>query len=297
MEPPRTGPPAGWYPDPARGGGRRWWDGVGWTATTAAGAAPAAGPFATPSPVSGMPATAPPRYPGVDRPASTARTSWSPGTGPGQVHLAIGARTQVEAERRMAEWGRRALVGMAVAAVAAAAVSAANWSHFAAFFHWYRLVIDASRHGGTPPPLPPGAMIPAIVDLPGLVLLASEIVFVVWQYRAAVAARALGLPARRTPRSGVVLWFIPIANLWCPYQAIRDCLPPGHPERRTVTRFWLALVAGELCGVGAVVAGTFARPAGIVLIVAAAGAWLVAVVNGRRVVGIAGDLHRTMAGS
>jgi Protein of unknown function (DUF2510) len=30
-------PDAGWYPDPAGGGGQRWWDGVGWTDHTRPG--------------------------------------------------------------------------------------------------------------------------------------------------------------------------------------------------------------------------------------------------------------------
>jgi hypothetical protein len=211
-------------------------------------------------------------------------------------HLFLRARALVDNERRMTDWGRWAIVGMAAASVAAAAVAAANWSHLAAFFHWYRLVFDASRTGGTPPPLPPGARLPLVVDVPGLILLAAEIVFVVWQFRAATAARALGMPARRSPRAGVVLWFIPVANLWCPYQAIRDCLPRDHPDRPTVLRFWLALVAGELCGGAGVVTGAFSRPAGIALIVVAALVWSVAVVAGRRVVRASGDIHRSMAG-
>jgi hypothetical protein len=51
--------PAGWYPDPAGGGGQRYWDGAAWTEHTAA--APAPQPYyqgivpATVAPRSGMP--------------------------------------------------------------------------------------------------------------------------------------------------------------------------------------------------------------------------------------------------
>lgn len=34
-------PPPGWYPDPQRPGGQRWWDGTVWTAHVSAPAAPA----------------------------------------------------------------------------------------------------------------------------------------------------------------------------------------------------------------------------------------------------------------
>ncbi len=268
---------------------------MGWTSTTSpASPAPTGGPATTPAPSPGSPVGPYPvgQYPGNPYPTSSVPATLHPT----DAHLLHNARALVDSERRMTNWGRWALVGMAVASVAATVVAADNWSHLAAFFHWYRVVFDASRAGATPPPLPNRARLPLVVDLPGLALLASELFFVVWQFRAATAARALGLPARRTPRAGVILWFIPVANLWCPYQAIRDCLPYDHPERRTVLRFWLGLVAGELCGGAGVVVGAFSRPAGIALIVVAAVVWSVAVVAGRRVVQASIDVHRSMAG-
>ena len=58
----------------------------------------------------------------------------------------------------------------------------------------------------------------------------AVIVACVWQHRAASAGRALGIPARHSPAWGVGAWFVPIANYWIPYSAIRDCLPPGDPD-------------------------------------------------------------------
>jgi hypothetical protein len=62
------------------------------------------------------------------------------------------------------------------------------------------------------------------------------IVACVWQHRAAAAARAQGFPARRSPAWGVGSWFVPVVNLWMPYSALRDCLPPGDPRRAHVLR-------------------------------------------------------------
>ena len=197
----------------------------------------------------------------------------------------------------MTNWGRWALAGIAAASVAAAVVAAANWFHLAAFFHWYRVVFDAAGRRHTTAPAGTARQAAARRRPAGAPLVASEIFFVVWQFRAATAARALGMPARRSPGAGVILWFIPVANLWCPYQAIRDCLPYDHPERRTVLRFWLALVVGELCGGAGVVVGAFSRPAGIALIVVAVVVWSVAVVAGRRVLQASIDVHRSMAGA
>ena len=78
---------------------------------------------------------------------------------------------------------------------------------------------------------------------------AAVVVFYVWQHRAASAGRALDIPSRQSPAWGVGAWFVPIANYWIPYCAIRDCLPPGDPRRAHILRWWIAyLIAGNLLG-------------------------------------------------
>ena len=69
------------------------------------------------------------------------------------------------------------------------------------------------------------------------------VLVLMWQYRAAKTARFLGLPAARSPGLGVGSWFIPVVNLWFPYQAIRDCLPPGHADRQVVNQMWACFIA------------------------------------------------------
>jgi hypothetical protein len=70
----------------------------------------------------------------------------------------------------------------------------------------------------------------------------------VWQHRAASAGRALGIPSRQSPAWGVGAWFVPIANLWIPYCAIRDCLAPDDPSRRHVRQWWIAWLVASLFG-------------------------------------------------
>jgi hypothetical protein len=212
-------------------------------------------------------------------------------------HLSLHFAALVDDEARSTPWARRALVGMAVGGAVAAALAVAYSAHFAAFFHWYREVFHAARVGGTTPAIPANANLPAAIDLPTLLSLVSEIVLLVWQFRAAKTARALGLPARHSPGAGVVFWFVPILDFWFPYQAIRDCLPPGHPERPAVLRFWLAVVGGQWLGLATLVTAAFSRPAGVVLAVATAVAWVVAAGTGQRVVAAAGDAHRQLAGT
>lgn len=75
----------------------------------------------------------------------------------------------------------------------------------------------------------------------------------VWQFRAAKTARAVFYPARHSPALGAWGWIIPVVNLWFPYQALRDCLPPGDPARGDVVRMWTCYICMMVLQIAAVV--------------------------------------------
>ena len=98
----------------------------------------------------------------------------------------------------------------------------------------------AARHHATAVPRTRATASPPIGLLVGVLTLAAVVVACIWQHRAASAGRALGIPSRRSPAWGVGSWFVPIVNLWMPYSAVRDCLPPDHPYRPRVLQWWVA---------------------------------------------------------
>ncbi|HEX4246050.1 MAG TPA: DUF4328 domain-containing protein, partial [Acidimicrobiales bacterium] len=151
-----------------------------------------------------------------------------------------------ENEHTSEPWAKRALlVYLAIIVIGAGIV----WLAEPSLHRYYAQVRFRLDHPGTGASLPQ-LSIPVwyrvVSPVIGLVTTAGFILFLVWQSRAASTARSLGYPARRSPALGVGGWFIPICNLWFPYQAIRDCLPPGHPRRRMVLHMWLCLVA-QIC--------------------------------------------------
>jgi hypothetical protein len=96
-----------------------------------------------------------------------------------------------------------------------------------------------------------GALFFLLVVLTGI----AVVVACVWQHRAASAGRALGIPARYSPAWGVGAWFVPIANFWIPYGAIRDCFPPDDPRRVRVLQWWIAwLIAATLSSAAGILA-------------------------------------------
>jgi hypothetical protein len=195
-----SNPPPNWYPDPAGPGSWRWWDGQQWSPHTA--------PMAPNAPLTTMPTGA---YMG----SSVAVLSF--------------------AERRLAVWARLAAIVFPLYSASSALVNAAYADRWHRYFHQLQLAANN-------PALPqPSLSLPAFTALAPLNLLALAfgVITLVWQHHAATTARALGYPARRTPGWGVAFWFIPIVNLWMPYQALRDCLPPDHPARRTLLTGWL----------------------------------------------------------
>jgi hypothetical protein len=89
--------------------------------------------------------------------------------------------------------------------------------------------------------------------------LVAVIVWLIWQHRAHRRLRQLGTQGLQfTPGWGVGWWFIPIANLWKPYQAIKALWVASDPEKRssdwregkasTILRWWSGafLVSGIL---------------------------------------------------
>ncbi len=151
------------------------------------------------------------------------------------------AEVTLHAESAMAPWGERAFAWYVVVVAVGLLVAWSESSHFRQVFHQLR--VQAST-GVAPAGLHSSVL---RTDLLGLVNLAVAAPFYVgvllWQHRAATTARRLGLPAVHSVGLGVGSWFIPVVNLWFPYQALRDCLPPDHPDRRTVGRLWTCFIA------------------------------------------------------
>jgi len=123
------------------------------------------------------------------------------------------------------------------------------------------------------PPLPDSFVLLGALSLLGMVGWIPLVLELMWAYRCATAAAALGIPARRDPVWAMVSWFIPVISWWFPYESIRDCLPPGHPERRTVGRWWAGYVVGTtgvFAGVAAALVSTVALAAVAVVYAAVA---------------------------
>jgi len=78
----------------------------------------------------------------------------------------------------------------------------------------------------------------AIQNLAGIAVLVVGILVVIWAYKAAENAVRLGYPAALSTGWAIGGWICPIVNWWFPYQSVRDLLPPGHPTRSLVGRWW-----------------------------------------------------------
>lgn len=161
---------------------------------------------------------------------------------------------------------------------------------FAAFFNG---VDYASKSGAPIPSLSDYYQVPAFYYLVQVGGLAGVILLALWQNRAAHRARWLGYPAQHSPVLGAWGWFIPIANLWLPYQAIRDCLPPGHPARAFTLRAYLAWLLSPFAGFAAAVVAVAADQVGVTVVVAVIVAALFALGAGglARVVRTIDQLH------
>jgi hypothetical protein len=266
------GAPPGWYPDPAGGPGQRWWDGYAWTEATVQPEVPPPPPAAPPTAASA--AAAPPGTP----PGTPHWAASQPGYGtpPGygappayRTPAAYGGRPSPTTTHLVA----RELSIFPVARLAVA-IPALNYlgslisqriyrTQFLKDGHQLRRIYEAAQQGRTAPAFHGSSTLNPITSLLGLLTIVAVVFACVWQHRAASAARALGWPAKRSPGWGVGSWFVPIVNIWMPYQAIRDCMPPEDPNRSLVLRWWLIFTATWSLTTAAGVAALFSS--GVVL--------------------------------
>jgi hypothetical protein len=74
-----------------------------------------------------------------------------------------------------------------------------------------------------------------VVILWRIALAITVVVFLIWFYRARISAERSDWPQRRARGWAFWGWVVPIADLWVPYQVMRDiwraCLPPRRRAR------------------------------------------------------------------
>jgi hypothetical protein len=136
-----------------------------------------------------------------------------------------------------------------------------------------------------------------VSDLLGLAAIAAVVGACMWQHRAASTARALGYAAKHSPGWGVGCWFVPIVNLWMPYQAIRDCLAPGDPNRRLVKQFWFCFIGQQVFLPAVIVTGFFSSGVSLALSIPGALLALGLVSTAPRFVTAIAAAHREAVGS
>lgn len=181
----------------------------------------------------------------------------------GQVGVTVAAQPE---ERALTPWAKAAVITYTAGGAVSGFVAWASAASWARYFHQVRVffhtvgVVPAGTHNVVAPQPPPGGY------LLSPLILAAEVLFLLWQYRAAKAARRLGYPARRSPGWGVGSYFVPVVDLWMPYQALRDCLPPGHGARPDVLRAWLLGVATALINASLIFALAEDRSLGLLLL-------------------------------
>lgn len=242
----------GWYPDPGGSAAVRWWDGTRWTEHL--------GP--------------PP-----------------PPVGPGLPGGPMDPRRLVDDERTGARRARAALVAGAAIQTVMSVTTAVVYSAF--FSDLFREIERSSRTRSSSPPTFSGSVTGGflVLNLVQVGYLVVGVLFIVWTYQAARTARALGLPARLESYWSVLGWIVPIVNLWFPYLVVADCLPPGHPARRTVG-WWWGLYLGMGLGSIVVVVGSFASlPVALAGAVVPSTLAVLAALRGRAMIRAIADEH------
>jgi hypothetical protein len=284
----------GWYDDPWGTDDERYYDGIAWTRATrrpgsndayvVPGSADSlAVPPVVASPqeaVSGGPVGEVGGSPGAGpAPIAPVPPGWHPDpwgahalrwwdgsrwTGHVSGAAAVAPAFTTVPERDASRWARLSMLwaGPAFAVYVVAGSFQAQW----VADHWGEI-----RNANGRVEVGGNALAATLGQLGVFALVAALVLFLIWFYRAAVAAAAVGLPARRRAGLATAAFVIPVVNLWWPYQSACDLLPQGHPGRVVLRRWW-ACTIGSVVGVFATYGAAFV------------GDWALALVAGLTVV-------------
>lgn len=153
----------------------------------------------------------------------------------------------------MTQWLRGLLIASALVYLIFGLSKLAQWHVFAAM-----------RDGREPPEIAMTIVLQSIVlryGFPGtlmtLVIIGTITLFMIWTYRASANIHALGGQGIRfTPGWAVAWYWIPIANLWMPYQVMREIWrysgspigPRPDTTSRLLTWWWICWVAFFIAG-------------------------------------------------
>lgn len=197
------------------------------------------------------------------------------------------ARPGIEEERRLARLvagampiAASAYVATSIATVAVFRWVADNWSEF----------VEAAETGTALSPAVPSwvSVLSWVGQFP---LLAVQILFLVWCHKAATVGRDLGFPARRSPAWAVGSWFIPVLNLWWPYQSVVDAMPPGDPARARVGTWWGLWVGLNVTVIAVGASAFFAVTVSVAAIILQSVLAIAAAIAARRMIYAVLDTH------
>lgn len=266
----------GWYPDPSNHARRRWWDGSQWS-----------------------------EY--VDLPLSHLP--------PPPTAIAPASSLQADLDGALAT-GRQAATWLWVAAAIAAFYLVVSAFMFHGLFEgFFDMIDEASTNAGRYPGSRVGTtgttgtpftsveddlawmnLASPLLNLLQLGQLAIGVLFAVWLYKAAKLADRLGLRGGLQPYWAILGFIVPIVNLWFPLLVARDCLPPGHPGRRSALAWWLLYMGASLSGVGVLFLSLVSLPLAVTAALVAAGIGFMAVVKARDTIGAIGSCHTDLVG-
>jgi hypothetical protein len=192
-------------------------------------------------------------------------------------------------EQRLLRWAKAAVIAYPLTVLAGAITNYALSAQWRRYFHYVHVLVSNPGlvPSGQRPPTPP--LWPSVF---GPVQCAALIVFMVWIYRAASTAASLQYPARHSPALGAWSCVIPIVNIWFPYQAVRDCLPPGNPTRSLVLRVWLLLVLLTLIVAPSIPVSAYDRSFAVPFLAAWIGVAVLVAVTGYRMVVAVSAAHQ-----